>query len=44
VVIDISDSVAVARAADQIGLIDIPINSAGIIGPNKPLWEIGDAE
>ncbi len=44
VVIDISDSAAVARAADEVGPVDILINSAGIVGPNKPLWEVGDAE
>ena len=44
VVLDISDSAAVARAAGQVGPVDILINSAGIVGPNKPLWEIGDAE
>ena len=24
--------------------MDIPANSAGIVGPNKPLWEITDQE
>jgi 3-oxoacyl-[acyl-carrier protein] reductase len=44
VVIDISDSAAVSRAAAEIGPVDILVNSAGIVGPNKPLWEITDAE
>jgi NAD(P)-dependent dehydrogenase (short-subunit alcohol dehydrogenase family) len=44
VVVDISDSGAVAEAAATVGPIDILINSAGIVGPNKPLWEIEDAE
>lgn len=44
VVVDITDSVGIARAAKQIGHVDILINSAGIVGPNKPLWEIGDEE
>jgi 2-dehydro-3-deoxy-L-rhamnonate dehydrogenase (NAD+) len=44
VVVDITDSAAVAAAAAQIGPIDILINSAGIVGPNKPFWEITDAE
>jgi 3-oxoacyl-[acyl-carrier protein] reductase len=44
VVVDISDPAAVQRAAERIGDVDILINSAGIVGPNKPLWEIGDAE
>ena len=44
VVLDISDARAVADAASSIGPVDILINSAGIVGPNKPLWEISDAE
>ena len=44
VVVDITDDVAVARAAARVGPIDILINSAGIIGPNKVLWEITSAE
>lgn len=44
VVIDISDSAAVARAAAEVGPVDILVNSAGIVGPNKPLWEVTDDE
>jgi 2-dehydro-3-deoxy-L-rhamnonate dehydrogenase (NAD+) len=44
VVLDVSDSAAVARAAAEIGPVDILVNSAGIIGPNKPLWEVEDDE
>jgi NAD(P)-dependent dehydrogenase (short-subunit alcohol dehydrogenase family) len=39
-VVDITDSAAVAAAASAIGPIDILINSAGVVGPNKPLWEV----
>ena len=39
-VVDVADPVAVASAAASIGTIDILVNSAGIVGPNKPLWEI----
>ncbi|HEY5457687.1 MAG TPA: SDR family NAD(P)-dependent oxidoreductase [Acidothermaceae bacterium] len=39
-VVDVSDPVAVASVADSIGPIDVLVNSAGIVGPNKPLWEI----
>ena len=44
VTVDVTDTDAVMAAAGRIGHIDILINSAGIIGPNKPLWEIGDDE
>jgi NAD(P)-dependent dehydrogenase (short-subunit alcohol dehydrogenase family) len=39
IITDVSDPAAVAAAAERIGPIDILINSAGIVGPNKPLWE-----
>ncbi|CAN5394923.1 SDR family NAD(P)-dependent oxidoreductase [soil metagenome] len=42
--LDVSDSTAVNAAVAQIGAVDILINSAGIVGPNKPLWEATDAE
>ncbi|WP_247046313.1 SDR family NAD(P)-dependent oxidoreductase [Arthrobacter rhizosphaerae] len=44
VTLDISDADAVRRAAADIGPIDILINSAGIVGPNKPFWEVTDDE
>src|SRR5580698_3817923 len=41
--LDIADPNAVARAAQQtfdtLGRIDILVASAGITGPNPPLWE-----
>lgn len=43
-VVDVSDSAAVAAAARQVGSIDILLNCAGIVGPNRPLWEVSDAE
>jgi 2-dehydro-3-deoxy-L-rhamnonate dehydrogenase (NAD+) len=39
IIADVSDPAAVAAAAERIGPADILINSAGIVGPNKPLWE-----
>lgn len=44
IVVDVTDALAVAAAAERIGPADILVNSAGIIGPSKPLWEITDEE
>ena len=44
VLADVRDPAAVSAAAQRIGPADILINSAGIVGPNKPLWEITDDE
>jgi 3-oxoacyl-[acyl-carrier protein] reductase len=37
--LDVTDDAEVAAAVRDIGAVDILLNSAGIIGPNKPLWE-----
>jgi NAD(P)-dependent dehydrogenase (short-subunit alcohol dehydrogenase family) len=42
VVVDVSNSAAVHAASLQVGPVDILINSAGIVGPNLPLWEVSD--
>ena len=42
--LDVSDSAAVGEAVSQIGPVDILVNSAGILGPNKPIWETSSAE
>lgn len=44
VVIDISDSSAVNRAVAALGAVDVLVNSAGIVGPNTPLWQVSDAD
>jgi 2-dehydro-3-deoxy-L-rhamnonate dehydrogenase (NAD+) len=44
VVVDVADSAAVNAAATEVGPVDILINCAGIVGPNKPLVEVTDAE
>jgi 2-dehydro-3-deoxy-L-rhamnonate dehydrogenase (NAD+) len=38
--VDVTDSAAVGAAAERAGPVDILVNSAGIVGPNAPLWEI----
>lgn len=43
-VVDISDAAAVAALAETAGTVDIIINSAGVVGPNLPTWEISDAD
>jgi 3-oxoacyl-[acyl-carrier protein] reductase len=42
--LDVTDDAAVAEIVGQIGPIDILLNSAGVIGPGKPLWETTRAE
>jgi NAD(P)-dependent dehydrogenase (short-subunit alcohol dehydrogenase family) len=39
VVADVTDEAALRRIAGQIGPVDVLINSAGIVGANKPLLE-----
>src|SRR5690242_13743278 len=42
--LDVTDDHAVAEAVRGLGRIDVLINSAGVIGPNRPLWETTAAE
>lgn len=44
VVVDVTDPAAVNAAAARVGPVDILVNSAGIVGPTKPLWEVTDTE
>lgn len=39
-VVDITDGDAVRTALDRVGPVDILVNSAGVVGPNAPLWEV----
>lgn len=40
VTVDVSDADAVRAVAAQLGPVDILVNSVGVIGPNRPLWEV----
>jgi 3-oxoacyl-[acyl-carrier protein] reductase len=42
--VDVTDVGSVDDAVAKVGPVDILINSAGIIGPNKPLWDVSDDE
>lgn len=42
--VDVGDTGAVDRALGQLGRIDILVNSAGVVGPSKPFWEVADEE
>lgn len=44
VVLDVSEAAAVEAAVAAHGPFDVLVNSAGIIGPGKPLWELTDEE
>lgn len=42
--LDVTDDAAVAAAVAEVGRVDILLNSAGIIGVNKVLWETTEDE
>src|SRR3954447_5093519 len=42
--LDISDAAAAAAAVADVGPVDVLLNSAGVVGPGKPLWETSDEE
>ncbi len=44
VIADVIDEAALRRTSAEIGPVDVLINSAGIIGPNKPLVETAAEE
>lgn len=42
--VDVSSPQQVRRAIAAIGDIDVLVNSAGIVGPNAPLWDLADEQ
>lgn len=43
-VVDVTDERAVQVVLDRVGPVDILVNSAGVVGPNAPLWEVSTAD
>lgn len=43
-VVDVTDEAAVASACAAIGRVDVLVNSAGVVGPNRPLVEVETAD
>jgi 3-oxoacyl-[acyl-carrier protein] reductase len=43
-VVDVTDEESIQAALGRIGPVDVLVNSAGIVGPNAPLWEVSTAE
>ena len=44
VVLDVTDPARVAAVVAEVGPVDVLVNSAGVLGPGKPLAQISDAE
>lgn len=42
--LDVTHDAAVRRVVAEHGPFDIVVNSAGVVGPNKPMWEVSDDE
>jgi 3-oxoacyl-[acyl-carrier protein] reductase len=42
--VDITDDESVRSALGSVGRVDILVNSAGVVGPNRPLWETEPGE
>jgi 2-dehydro-3-deoxy-L-rhamnonate dehydrogenase (NAD+) len=38
--VDVTDAEAVREAVAAVGVVDVLINAAGVVGPNAPLWQV----
>ena len=41
-VLDVTDAQAVNELVAGLEPVDVLVNSAGVVGPNMPIWEVGD--
>ena len=42
-VLDVADSSAVDALVAALGRVDVLVNSAGVVGPNAPIWDLDDS-
>lgn len=40
--LDVSDAAAVTGTIEDLSPIDVLVNSAGVVGPNVPIWDVSD--
>jgi 3-oxoacyl-[acyl-carrier protein] reductase len=43
-VLDVTDEDAVREVLGRVGPVDVLVNSAGVVGPNAPLWQVDTAQ
>ena len=43
-ILDVTDTAAVRALVADLDPIDVLVNSAGILGPSAPVWEVGDED
>lgn len=41
-ILDVSDAKTVADVVSELSPVDVLVNSAGVVGPNVPIWELDD--
>ena len=43
-VLDVTDSAAVDALVSELGAVDVLVNSAGVVGPSMPVWDVSDED